>query len=182
LNVSTLLREPVGSRRTIPIDEEPVAVPAEGWRSSVWGELRLIRTQRGLLVRASLTSTPRLECSRCLEPYSREVELDFEEEFVVRYDPVTGAPIEGVEDQDFEVDERNHLDLDEAVRQYELTALPLQPLCRPGCKGLCPQCGRNLNEGECGCVAAGADGRWAALAGLADRLHVEEQGDGGTEA
>jgi uncharacterized protein len=57
------------------------------------------------------------------------------------------------------------LDLTEAVRQYRETALAMQPLCRPDCKGLCPVCGSDLNEGPCNC-GAGTDSRWSALAAL----------------
>ena len=51
------------------------------------------------------------------------------------------------------------------VEQVELS-LPMKPLCREDCQGLCPQCGQDLNEGRCGCVRERVDPRWAALAML----------------
>ena len=67
------------------------------------------------------------------------------------------------------IDAEQVLDLSEAVRQYRETALPMQPLCRPGCAGLCPTCGRDLNLGACSCPEEPADARWSALAELGRR-------------
>ena len=75
---------------------------------------------------------------------------------------------------DFRIDDQQHLDLSEAVRQYERSALPLRALCRPDCAGLCPVCGQDLNERACGCERVANDGRWAGLATLGERLRTEE--------
>ena len=48
--------------------------------------------------------------------------------------------------------------------------LPTHPLCREDCRGLCPRCGANLNDGPCGCAEPPGDPRWAALAGLRDKM------------
>ena len=63
----------------------------------------------------------------------------------------------------FTIDEHHILDLTEAVRQYALLALPMKPLCRQDCAGLCPTCGHNLNQGGCGCPPQGPDPRWSGL-------------------
>jgi uncharacterized protein len=57
----------------------------------------------------------------------------------------------------------DQLDLTDVVREVVLLDVPSTPLCRPDCAGLCLTCGANLNDGSCGCVAAPADPRWAAL-------------------
>ena len=179
-NVATLLQEPVGSRRRARLDGEPLAAPAEGWRGEVSGTVELLRTVRGVLVRARLRSAAALECARCLEPFEAALELDIAEEFVPAADPLTGEPVEAAADE-LRIDARHVLDLGEAVRQYEQTAIPLRPVCRPGCAGLCPECGRNRNEDRCDCAGGVTDGPFAALAGLGERLRAEES-DGGTEA
>jgi uncharacterized protein len=145
------------------------------------GELRLVRSDRGVLVMATLHVQPvSLECSRCLQPFEAPVYVEFDEEYVLERDPATGAPIESDIDE-FHIDQRRHLDLSEAVRQYEESALPIQPLCSEDCLGLCPECGLNLNEGACEHGAQRIDHRWSGLAGLADQLRTEDT-DGRTEA
>jgi len=61
--------------------------------------------------------------------------------------------------------------LEEAVREQVLLALPLKMICREDCKGLCPQCGQNLNEGPCSCTAPNHDLRWSALKEIRDKLN-----------
>jgi uncharacterized protein len=63
----------------------------------------------------------------------------------------------------FTIDEHHILDLTEAIRQYTVLAVPMKPLCNENCAGLCPSCGQNLNQGECGCPSPDTDPRWANL-------------------
>ncbi|MEZ4554629.1 MAG: DUF177 domain-containing protein [Dehalococcoidia bacterium] len=179
-NVSTLLQEPVGSTRLATVNDEPVQVPAAGYAAAASGHVRLMRTQRGVLVHADVVTRPVLECARCLTQFEAEVRLVIDEEFVPFRDPATGEAIEADPDE-FRIDGRNHLDLSEAVRQYEQAALPIQPVCRDDCAGLCPVCGQNLNERRCECIQPEPQGAWAGLAALAERLRTEEH-DGGPEA
>ncbi len=181
LNVSTLLQEPVGSDRRYSVAHEPLLVPEQDFAGEIIeGSLRLIRSERGVLVMAELDLAPvGLECARCLEPFETPISVTFDEEYVLDRDPLTGRPLP-TEPDDFHIDEHRHLDLSEAVRQYEQAALPIRPLCRPDCRGLCPRCGSNLNLGPCGCAETDPDDRWSALARL-QRLDVED-GDGAPQA
>ena len=70
------------------------------------------------------------------------------------------------DDGDYVVAEDDRLDLDELVREDILLDLPTKYLCREDCKGLCPTCGKDLNQGPCGCARQEIDPRLAALAGL----------------
>lgn len=174
INVSTLLTEVVGSARRYHVEDEVAEVASDGYRRDVAGELRLIRTARGVLVMADLMlAEVEQECSRCLEPFRGPLRLEFDEEFVLPRDPLTGETAT-VGPDDFRIDEHRHLDLSEAVRQYEQSALPLQPICRPDCRGLCPTCGQNLNLGSCDCPHGAEDHRWSALESLAERLRTED--------
>ena len=186
-NVATLLQEPVGSRRRELIEAEPLAVPDEGWTGEVSGEVELMRTLRGVLVRARLRDARALECARCLDPFRAEFELSIAEEFVPPVDLLTGEPVAPIDPDELRIDELHQLDLSEAVRQYEQAAIPLQPMCRPDCAGLCPQCGCNRNDGRCDCVERAPAGPFEDLAGLGERLRATEHGraeetDGATEA
>ena len=191
LNVSTLLQEAVGSRRDAVVVSERLARPELGWSAVVDGIVDLVRTQRGILVRATFHMSATAECSRCLDPVEIPVEVSFAEEFVTTRDPVTGLLLPDIDEDAFRIDERHLLDLSEAVRQYEETALPIQPLCRDAaCAGLCPQCGANLNTGRCDCAIDDSQAGWEPLAALAAQLRhrdhagelAEERTDGPSEA
>lgn len=170
-NVAELLKSPPGSTRQVTIDEpSPRFGPELRITGPARGSARLLRAQDGILVRARFTTSVELECSRCLEPVERQVTVDVEEEFRPTVHIVTGALLDVPEDEALRIDERHVLDLSEAARQYLETLLPLQPLCSPTCRGLCPVCGMNLNQESCICPAEGAplSGPFAALAGLID--------------
>ncbi len=64
---------------------------------------------------------------------------------------------------------RGELDLSNAVREEVILALNPYVVCDPGCRGLCPRCGTNLNERSCGCAEEERDPRWEALRALKDR-------------
>jgi uncharacterized metal-binding protein YceD (DUF177 family) len=78
-------------------------------------------------------------------------------------------------DEALRIDERHTLDLTETARQYLLTALPLQSVCSPSCKGLCPNCGANLNLGPCGCDEELPTNPFALLTSI---LPAQSSGDG----
>ena len=171
-NVSDLLKSARGSARQITVEEpDPRLGPDVHVTSPVRGTGRLLRTQDGVLVRARLTTSVELECSRCLEPVEREVTVDVDEEFRPSIHITTGAPLEPAEDEGLRIDEHHVLDLTEVSRQYIESALPIQSLCSESCRGLCQVCGMNLNQGGCTCGAepAVATGPFAALARLINK-------------
>ena len=97
------------------------------------------------------------ECRRCGGPVSGEVEAEVRERFA----PPGGRN----EDEDAYPLAGDEIDLEPLARDAVLLELPLAPLCRPDCQGLCPECGTNLNEDSCQCQPAG-DPRWSALDAL----------------
>jgi uncharacterized protein len=105
-----------------------------------------------------------LPCSRCLEPFALPIDATFD----LRYQPHTENSGEGereVEEDDLTTAfyENEQIDLGELMREQFYLALPMKPLCREDCKGLCPVCGTNLNAGACNCNSAWEDPRLAAL-------------------
>ena len=105
-----------------------------------------------------------LSCSRCLEPFRMPVNASFD----LRYLPAS----EMTPDEEREVEEDDldtsyyrddQVDLNELLREQFYLALPMKPLCQDDCKGLCPQCGTNLNTGTCDCHAQWDDPRLAPL-------------------
>ncbi len=106
------------------------------------------------------------DCDRCLEPADCPIEGDFE----LYYRPVTEDEVEEKAIAPGEVDmgfyEGEGVELNDVLREFVLLSLPMQKLCRPDCKGICPVCGQNRNLNECRCQAEAADDRWSALKGI----------------
>lgn len=170
-NVAQQLREPVGSEHEYILNEQDVELEQGQPASNVTGRVVFLRTDKGLLVTASLLVTVQQVCGRCLERLVSTEKVEFQEEYLPTVDIVTGAFLPPPEDANaFRIDPHHILDIKEAVRQYLLTVKPIRPLCRPDCAGLCPHCGHNLNTGPCGCPKAVTDERWSALEELTARL------------
>jgi len=131
-------------------------------------ELRLERRGRRVTARGGYRGAVKLVCSRCLAeldyqaagemdlvflpqemepPSTEEVQLSREQMAVVFY-------------------QGDELDLGLALRDEFCLGIPMAPLCRQDCRGLCPRCGKSLNHGDCGCRSKEIDPRWAALARL----------------
>jgi uncharacterized protein len=109
-------------------------------------------------------------CSRCLEPFRQTIDVPFD----VRYLPQSENL--GVEDREVEEDDLSdafyrddQIDLRQLMEEQFYLTLPMKPLCREDCKGLCPNCGANLNETTCRCEVRWEDPRLAGLKALIDR-------------
>jgi len=108
-----------------------------------------------------------LACSRCLEPFRIAVNAPFDLRFLPAAEMSTAEEGE-VQDEDLETSyyRGDQIDLKELLREQFYLALPMKPLCREDCHGLCPQCGTNLNTGTCACTPVWEDPRLAPLKGL----------------
>ncbi len=167
MNVSQLLREPIGSTREYDIDEV-IDITGEGKnKNRIQGHCNMLRTQRSILVKCTLNTEVELICNRCATSYQQPLKIKFNEEFFPTLDVDSGAPLPQPEEVSaFTIDEQHILDLTEAVRQYFLLAIPMKALCKKDCAGLCPTCGKNLNQGKCDCPPGNIDPRWSRLADL----------------
>ncbi len=162
-NVSSLLKEPVGSTREHEVDGRVLIDEGDLRHQRFRGHATFLRTNDGVLVTASLEGIRQDQCSRCLRQIELALRVEIEEEFFASADPETGAALPMPADSDaFRIDVHHTLDMEEAIRQYWTAAGPMQPLCDPDCRGLCSRCGRDLNEGDCACPPD-EDERWSAL-------------------
>jgi uncharacterized protein len=167
INVSQQLKENIGTVREHEISEL-TDIRGIGFSSPVEGSFKLTRTNRGILVQGTLHTEVPVECSRCLKVFDYPLTVNIEEEYFPIIDVNSGTPVEIPDDTDsFTIDDHHILDLSEAIRQNALLAIPMKVLCRKDCRGLCQECGKNLNEGPCGCETEIIDPRWAQLAKLA---------------
>ena len=106
------------------------------------------------------------ECSRCLAPLHRVFTQEFERTVVAASSLVNTSDEDA--DEEYLFIEEGMLDATPAAVEELLTNFPTKELCREDCRGLCPKCGKNLNEGECGCPKKEIDPRLAPLAKLLD--------------
>lgn len=146
--------------------------------SEVVLEIRLESVMEGVLVTGTARASAEGECVRCLEPLRQDVAADFQEMFSYpdtddrgRY---AAADDDAEDDEDIIPLEDGMFDLEPVLRDAVVLALPMQPVCREDCAGLCPECGASLNDDPDHHHDA-VDIRWAALQGLADSLGTGEK-------
>ncbi len=106
------------------------------------------------------------ECARCLEPLVRSLSVEIERTLVAKGELVNTSEDES--DDYLEVTD-GVFDLSLPLAEELMMAFPTKELCREDCAGLCPKCGKNLNEGECGCVKKEIDPRLAILQKLLEK-------------
>lgn len=136
INVSQLLKEAIGSVRNYELNGI-ADITGDGSGSTVNGKVKLTRTNRSILARATLRTRVKVSCSRCLSLFSYPLELNIEEEYFPILNVSSGASLALPDEPGcFVIDERHILDLTEAVRQYGLIAIPMKPLCHEDCVGL----------------------------------------------
>jgi uncharacterized protein len=124
---------------------------------SVNGTLHLGRTTEGIWVRGILAVSADLQCVRCLAPVEHELEIELDERF--QLPPIKDADKGEV----YPIGADHCIDLEPVLREAVIVSTPMRVLCRAECAGLCPTCGKDLNEGPCGCLADDIDPRMAAL-------------------
>jgi uncharacterized protein len=167
INVSQQLKTPIGNVRDYDINNL-IDILGVGISIQVEGSVKLTRTNRGILVQGTLHGVIPVECSRCLNVFDHQLAINLEEEYFPVIDVNSGNAMELTDEPgSFYIDEHHVLDLREAIRQNALLAIPMKPLCRVDCAGLCQKCGKVLNEGQCDCEKVKIDPRWSKLADLA---------------
>jgi uncharacterized protein len=158
--LAKLLEEPIGSKMSFEIDEAQQQLAEDLCVDFIRGTIEFIHTSRGILGQGQLRSQVQLECARCLGTFSQPLDFHFEAQFGL-------PPIKLQREPLFSIGINGILDITEALREQILLELPMRPLCKPDCRGLCIECGKNLNEGPCDCEKNTIDPR---LMGLKELL------------
>ena len=142
------------------------------------GRAQLIEEHRGkhsliqdIRLNGELATSIELACARCLEPVVRDVKRNFD----LLYRPLgadAGREENAVSGTESEISyyEGEGLLLEDVLREQVLLAVPLKAICRQDCKGLCSQCGANLNAAQCSCAEPVEDPRWMALKEIRSKL------------
>jgi uncharacterized protein len=126
---------------------------------------------KDIRLRGRLSAGLELQCARCLDAVKQDVKREFE----LLYRPLgadAGKDELSVTDAEAEIGyyQGEGILLEDVLREQVLLALPLKITCHDDCKGLCPHCGKNLNQEQCSCAVPAEDPRWAALKEIRTRL------------
>jgi uncharacterized protein len=172
LNVAGLLQETPGAERSHVLRDHYLTLGSDvELAGPLDGELRLQRTNRGILVRGTVRGVVRRTCARCLEGYVEPAEVAIHEEFLPTVDPASGAPLPPPDHEDAAqpIDDHHEIDIGPVLRDEFALAEPMHPLCRPDCPGLCPECGLRLDERHVAHPVDEVDPRLAGLARFLER-------------
>jgi uncharacterized protein len=159
-NFGFLLEAPNGTSREVELDYPSIQIAEDLTLEPLTGSFEATRTSEGVYLHGRLHSQATQQCVRCLEEAIVPLEMGIDELY---YYPPGAAPPEA-----YVVGENGFINLSPLVRELAVLDMPMQPLCRDVCRGLCMSCGQNLNEGDCDCENEAVDPRLESLRELLD--------------
>jgi uncharacterized protein len=121
------------------------------------------RMKESVFIEGSAATTVEMPCSRCLETCRLPVSASFRYTFVPAPESHQEEQELSADDLDFAYYEEDTIDLDRLIFEQVMLQMPIKPLCRETCQGLCPRCGINLNVAGCDCRSENFDERLAVL-------------------
>ena len=147
----------------LELDSES-SVESDALLTPVRARLRIEKHETEVLVNGDLTAEAKFQCCRCLKDFQKSLSIPVE----AVYHPVEELEEEDTheiksEELDMDFYSGDELDLDILLKEQIELNLPMKPLCGESCKGLCPECGTDLNTGRCSCKMEITDPRFAAL-------------------
>lgn len=180
ISVAPLMKQHYGATETHDLGEERITPRSEhaallehGVRS-VEGSARLTHTNPGILIQGDLHADVELECGRCLDRFVATVPVHLGEQYYAMIDVVTGTPLPEPPPDAYTIGHDFDIDVTPLIREHVVLELPLKPLCREECAGICPVCGLDQNlrphrhEGE-------GDERWSRLRTLLADFENQER-------
>lgn len=145
INVGFLLNAQIGYSRDIHFDFPKIKLDGDLEITNFGGLARVSRTPQGILVQCELTGQVPVDCVRCLEETTQDLKTVFSELYAFDSRSTTESNLILRDD--------GNIDLEPLAREYMVLEIPISPVCRENCKGLCAVCGENLNLGLCQHVA-----------------------------
>ncbi len=141
LNVGFLISSSIGINREFPFEFDHLE--SEDLSLNQFnGIAKISRTPQGLLIQANFQAETALECVRCLKEFDHLLKWEFTELYAFDRKSMT--------DSELLISDDGHIDLEDLVREFAILEIPITPLCKKDCKGLCAECGQDLNETDCG--------------------------------
>ena len=159
INVGFIIHEEVGYSHEIPFEFEKVRLEDLELQNFI-GTITIGRTPQGLVVQGTFSADTKLECVRCLNEFSESLDWQITELYAFNK--------KSVSESELLVPDDAHIDLAPLIREYALLEIPIKPLHDPNCKGLCIECGQDLNVRDCGHNQDIDDSPFATLKDLLD--------------
>ena len=164
-NLSQLLKNPSVATQTHMIDE---GVIVNHGCYNLNGEVKFIKTNESIWIKACLETVIECQCSRCLGMFDHLLAINIDEE--INIGGLTGE----AEYEQLRISEDMVLDISETVRQYCDISRPMNPVCGNSCKGICPKCGTNLNQLTCDCDRLTVSSQWRGLVELSNIIEKKK--------
>ncbi len=161
LNVGFIIHQSVGYFRDFEYDFPHLRLSPDLDLLDITGSVRVTRTGQGLLIQVKMQAAVEAECVRCLSTFQQPLEIDFTELYAFTPDSVTESGLL--------VPETGKIDLTPLVRDEFLLAVPISPICKDDCLGLCPVCGENRNISHCEHDEEPVDPRLSGLKSLLEK-------------
>lgn len=158
INVGFIAHEEIGRNHDFPFEFAKLKLGDDFELRDFSGNINISRTPQGLFARADFAAATTLECVRCLTDFEHRLEWTFEELYAFDSRSVTDSGLILPED--------GQIDFAELLRDYALLEIPISPICKEDCQGLCIECGQNLNLEDCGHGQEDNDSPFAALKDL----------------
>lgn len=155
VNVGFLVKAEVGYSRTIEFDVPEMVLASDLTLRNLRGAAHFGRTPQGLIAEVNLSGHTPSECARCLDEFDLALATEFTELYAFDERSTTESHLL--------VPANHQIDLAPIGREYLLLDMPMTPLCRPDCQGLCPVCGANRNNEHCDHQTLSGDPRFAVL-------------------
>lgn len=168
------VRSMKGSHQTYHLHTEEFDLMSDDWvlNGSMDIDVEISHQGQFLDMDGQVCTEVKAPCARCLEPVMAQVESEVHEQLLYAKDVTLFSHLAvGEVEEKYFIYDNDTLDITDIIREIILADLPQKVLCRDDCRGLCPKCGKNLNQGSCSCDLHEVDPRLAILAKLND---VEE--------
>jgi uncharacterized protein len=160
INVGFLISQPIGTSRDIHFDFPSLSLPPDFDTIDFQGVVRINRTPQALLFQGTFKAKESEQCVRCLTRFWQPLQGEFEELYALVpprhggiYESAKNRGIHEDDDEDSDSErilpEDANVDMAALVRELLLLDVPISPVCKPDCKGLCPECGADLNGSPC---------------------------------
>jgi uncharacterized protein len=161
LDVSYLVKGSPGTHKEFDFNFPQLNFSSDFTLVDVQGKIAVSTTEDGVVAEGSLRALTQLSCNRCLDDYWQPLNIEFTEIFSTHPISENGDDLE-----ESYLPSDGSIDLTPILRDYALLDIPIRHVCREDCKGLCPTCGANLNQEDCGHKQESLDPRMAALGDL----------------
>lgn len=141
INVGFIVHEEVGYNHEIPFEFDKAKLD-DLEVSNLRGSVQIGRTPQGLILQGQFSADTTLECVRCLKTFDHRMDWEITELYAFSKNSVSESGLILPDDM--------HIDLAPMLREYALLEVPISPIHDPECKGLCIECGQDLNVEDCG--------------------------------